>query len=119
MSYRALITVINKAPRGDYLHVADFVMRLDEDFKMGEVIAEELGALRNRDKAYEAAMNHPELSAKHFDSYVKRKAWKDTWADQEWLVTFQTAEDGLVKVEITGNDGADSTIFFRSTVYAD
>ena len=116
MSYRALVSVQNVTAAGTLLHSQDFRLYLYEDFTNGEQIAEALGKHRTRLDASVAAMEHPELIGIGFADKERRDEWVKTYADQEWTVAYCESE-GYTRVQITGKDGGENMIFFRSTVY--
>lgn len=116
MSYRALVSIQSVSPSGEPLAAQSFRMTLDEDFKLGEEIAEKLGANRSYTEAWSMASTTLELLTMRFEDGLEREKWVEAYADQVWNIRFCESE-GYTRVRIEGYDSGNTMIFFRSTVY--
>lgn len=115
MSYRALLSIQNVTVfRGDVvvLHSQDFRMELDEDFSNGEIYAEAVGKMKDRQEASMSCMTNPGLSGIGFKGMEERRAWIDTYADQTWEVQFHE-RGNAIDIRIVGKDASGELIFFR------
>lgn len=117
MSYRALVTVIDQAANGDYRNVADFKLHLDEEFKLGEVVAHDIAKKRTWAEGFDKATSEAMLLSFPFEDHQQRKHWIDTYGDQVWTIKFREVGISGRDVEITGTDASGEMIFFRSLKY--
>lgn len=116
MSYRALVSLHIVTKDFQVVGHQDFRMTLDEDFTLGEEIAEKLGAMRSYGEAWTLASTTLELLTMRFVDGLEREKWIESHADQVWQVQFCEI-NGQTRVQIKGFDAGMNLIFFRSTVY--
>lgn len=115
MSYRALITIQALNEAGEVENACHATMYLGDDFSEGEAFAHKLMEKR----VYPEAAHYADYSGEvSYRGYMWEKAddYRKTWADQEWVVSFQISGD-YVRVVISGFDGGRNEIFKRVRVY--
>jgi hypothetical protein len=116
MSYRALVSIVEICMNAGPVRQTDFRMTLDEDFELGEQIAEKIASKRTLDAALTEASMTLELLVTRFEDDTNRREWISDYADQTWAISFETRGD-YTRVVISGRDAGGEEIFKRVTVY--